>query len=286
MTTALNTAAAPVRQAPHHNSLTCYANYGCRRPDCVERKNAWARNRDHALRAGTWQPLQDATPVRNHLRTLLNSGLTQQRIAALAGVPHQSITDLIHGRSNRSHRRGLRHRTTPEFAAKILAVDPAESPARVDATGSRRRIRALVAAGWPLLHIGRQLGLNPQRPEQILKQERVYATTRDIITDGYVRLAAVRPERRGVPKDKARWSRERARANRWPGPKYWDQHPGAIDDPHFTPLYRVTRAEILAEDARWLAAYGLDRGDIARRLGVDRSYVDKVLVEREAVDAR
>src|SRR3546814_9516231 len=64
------------------------------------------------------------------------------------------------------------------FAAKILAVDPAASPARVDATGSRRRIQALVAAGWPLLHIGRQWGLNPQRPEQILRQDHVYASTR------------------------------------------------------------------------------------------------------------
>lgn len=279
MTTLLDVEAVPARQAPHHDTLTCYTNYRCRRPECVERKNAWMRDRDRALRAGTWQPLHDATPVRDHLRTLLNSGLTQQRIAALAGVPHQSITDLIRGRSNRSHRRGLRHRTTPEFAAKILAVDPAESPARVDATGSQRRIRALVAAGWPLLHIGHQLDLNPQRPEQILRQERVYATTRDVITGGYARLIAVRPERRGVPKDKARWSRERARASRWPGPAYWDQFPGAIDDPHFQPLYRVTRAEILAEDARWLIAYGLDRTAAAERLGVDKSYLDRALAQ-------
>ena len=263
-----------VRQPPHHDTLTCYANYGCRLPECVERKNAWARNRDRALRAGTWQPLEDATPVRAHLRTLLNSGLTQQRIAAFAGVPPQSITDLIRGRS----KRGLRHRTTPEFAAKILAVDPAASPARVDSTGSRRRIQALVAAGWPLLHIGRQLDLNPQRPEQILRQDHVYATTRDIVLDGYLRLARLRPERRGVPKDKARWSRERARANRWPDPGYWAEFMDVIDDPDFEPLYRVTRLELVAQDAGWLMrTSGLSREQAAARLGVHKSYVDQAM---------
>ncbi|UJV42028.1 hypothetical protein [Streptomyces sp. AMCC400023] len=262
------------RQPPHHNTLTCYANYRCRLPECVERKNAWARNRDRALRAGTWQPLEDAAPVRAHLRTLLNSGLTRQRIADLAGVPPQSITDLIHGR-----RRGLRHRTSPEFAAKLLAVDPATaSPARVDATGSHRRIRALVAAGWPLLHIGRQLSLNPQRPEQILRQDRVYATTRDIVLDGYPRLARQRPERRGVPRDKARWSRERARANRWPDPAYWAERMDVIDDPDFEPLYRVTRLELVAQDADWLMrTSGLTREQAAERLGVHKSYVDQAM---------
>ena len=264
------------RQPPHHNTLTCYANYRCRLPECVERKNAWARNRDRALRAGTWQPLEDAAPVRAHLRTLLNSGLTRQRIADLAGVPPQSITDLIHGR-----RRGLRHRTSPEFAAKLLAVDPATaSPARVDATGSHRRIQALVAAGWPLLHIGRQLGLNPQRPEQILRQDRVYATTRDVILDGYPRLARQRPERRGVPKDKARWSRERAQASRWPDPAYWAKRMDVIDDPDFEPMYGISRREIIAQDAGEIMRYcGLDRAAAAERLGVSKTYIDHAFLD-------
>lgn len=265
-----------VRQPPHHDTLTCYVNYGCRLPECVERKNAWARTRDRALRAGTWQPLEDAAPVRSHLRTLLNSGLTQQRIADLAGVPHQSITDLIRGRS----KRGLRHRTSPEFAAKILAVDPAASPARVDATGSQRRIQALVAAGWPLLHIGRQLDLNPQRPEQILRQDRVYATTRDIVLDGYLWLARRRPEKRGVPKDKARQSRERARANRWPDPGYWAARMDVIDDPDFEPLYGISRREIVAHDANEIMRLcGLDRAAAAERLGVSKSYVEHAFLD-------
>lgn len=260
------------REAPHHNTLTCYVNYNCRLPACVERKNAWARTRDRAMRAGTWQPLHDATPVRAHLRKLLNAGLTQQRVADLAGLPHQSITDLIQGRS----RRGLRHRTTPEFAAKILAIDPAAaSAARVDATGSKRRIQALVAAGWPLLHIGRQLGMNPQRPEQILRQNRIYATTRDRVDSGYPRLAGLVPENHAAPKDKASLSRARGKTNRWPTPDYWASRMDVIDDPHFQPLYGITKRQIVAQDAHWLMTEGrLNRETAAARLGVSKSYID------------
>lgn len=271
-----------VREAPHHRNLTCYTNYRCRRAECVARKNAWMRDRDRALRAGTWQPLQDATPVREHLRRLLGSGLTQQRVADLAGVPHQSITDLVQGRS----RRGVRHRTTPEFAAKILNIDPASvSPARVDATGSKRRIQALVAAGWPLLHIGRQLGMNPQRPEQILRQTKVYATTRDRIADGYPRVTALRPERRGVPKDKARLSRDWAKVNRWAPPKYWADRVDAIDDPHFEPFYGVSRGELLAADARELFRYDVTVEQAAARLGVTRNHLQQELLRHPETDA-
>lgn len=265
-------------EPPHHNTLTCYTNYGCRLPECVERKNAWARERDRGLRAGTWQPLEDAAPVRTHVRTLLAAGLTQQRIADLAGVPHQSVTDLIQGRSRR---RGLRHRTSTEFAAKILAIDPdAVSASRVDATGSHRRIQALIATGWPLLHIGRQFGMNPQRPEQILRAARIYATTRDRVTDGYQRLAGLRPERKGVPRDKARYSRERAAANRWPTVAYWADRMDVIDDPDFEPMYGVTRAEIVAQDANEVMRLaGLNRQAAAERLGVHKSYLDHAFRE-------
>ncbi|MEV7034553.1 hypothetical protein AB0N99_30530 [Streptomyces sp. NPDC093272] len=268
----------PVREAPHHNTLTCYTNYGCRLPDCVERKNAWARSRDEGLREGTWQPLEDAAPVRAHVARLVAAGLTRQRVADLAGVPHQSIADLVCGRRNT---RGMRHRTTSEFAAKILAVDPAlASPARVDATGSKRRIQALVAAGWPLLHIGRQMGLNPQRPEQILRQDRVYATTRDIVTQGYNRLHRLQPVRRGVPKDKARLSRAQAEAQRWPTVAYWADRMDVIDDPHFEPMYGVTRRLIVAQDANEVMRFGgLDRQAAADRLGVHKSYLDHALRE-------
>ncbi|MFC9285669.1 hypothetical protein [Streptomyces sp. NPDC057052] len=264
------------RQPPHHNTLTCYANYGCRLPECVERKNAWARTRDRALRNGTWQPRIDATPAREHLAQLIEAGITQQAIAKTLGVPHQSISDFTH---HRGSRRGLRHTTDPQFAARILALTPETINAgRGDATGTHRRIRALVAAGWPLLHIGAQFGMNQQRPEQILRSRRVYAATRTQVADGYEKLRHLKPECHGVPKDKARHARDRAATNRWPDPKYWADRMDVIDDPDFEPLYGVTRRELIAQDAHELIRYaGLDRAAAAERLGVSKSYVEHAL---------
>jgi hypothetical protein len=261
------------RHPPHHNTLTCYTKYGCRLPECVERMRQWARSRDRAVRAGTWQPLVDASPAREHLARLMAAGVTQHAIADALGVPHQSIADFTH---HRGTRRGLRHRTDPEFAAKILAITPDSiNVGRVDATGAQRRIRALVAAGWPLVRIGAQFGMHEDRPDQILREKRIYAATRAQVNDGYARLHRLRPERHGVPKDRARLARERAAANRWPDPKYWASRMDVIDDPDFEPLYGVTKREIVAQDANELMRFsGLDRAAAAERLGVSKAYID------------
>ncbi|MFF6966223.1 hypothetical protein ACFY9G_23010 [Streptomyces anthocyanicus] len=262
-----------IRQAPHHRTLTCYTRYNCRLPECVERKNAWARNRQRQLREGTWQPFTDATPVREHLRQLTDAGITIDSIAITAGVARESIIDFT---SRRRPSRGLRHNTDPQLAAKILAITPDTiSAGRVDATGTHRRIQALVAAGWPLLHIGRQLGMNEQRPEQILRVTKVFVSTRQQVADGYERIRTLRPERNGVPKDKARQSRRRGQNKRWPTPDYWAARMDVIDDPDFQPLYGVTKREIVAQDANWLMTEGrLDRASAAARLGVSKAYID------------
>ena len=262
-----------VREAPHHRNLTCYTRYNCRLPECVERKNAWARNRDRQMRAGTWKPFTDAAPVREHLQKLVEAGVTIDAIAITVGADRAAITDFTH---RRRPSRAIRYGTNPQLAARILAVTPESICAgRVDATGAKRRIQALVAAGWPLLHIGRQIGMGEQRPEQILRVQRIYAATRKQVADGYEQLVNVRPERRGVPKDKARLSRERAAAGRWPNPAYWADRMDVIDDPYFEPLYGVTKREIVAVDANWIMrTTGLSKADTAKRLGVDKSYLD------------
>lgn len=286
MSTPTITGAAPVRQAPHHETLTCYTDYRCRLPQCVDRYNTWQTNRLAAIADGTWQPFIDATPVREHLHTLYAAGLTPHRVSALTGIDWNTVRLYTHGAPQ--HGRGRIQQVAPETAAKILAIRPEPTlPGRVDPTGTRRRIQALSAIGWPLRELGPHLGVQPDNVRRILVRGRhVYGTTAQAAAAAYDQLKGSRPRRHGVSEIGVARALRNARQNKWAPPKYWDAHPGAIDDPHFTPMYRMTRREILAEDAHWLAASGLDRGDIAERLGVDRSYVDKVLGGREAVDAR
>lgn len=265
------------REAPHHNNLTCYTDYQCRLPDCVERYNARNRERIRARKAGTYNAFTNAEPVRRHLIRLQQAGMGADSIATAAGVHKQSILEFL--RPTPTQGRGRRQRTTPATAAKILAVTPDNrTNGRINATGTIRRIQALVALGWPVTHIARHAGLANANATEIMQRQYVYVATAKTIAATYNQLRTKRPEKNGVTKPHVAVAKNRAARQRWAPPKYWDQHPDAIDDPGFEPMHGILRAEIIAQDARWLIATGgLDRGQAAERLGVSRSYIDRAL---------
>jgi hypothetical protein len=264
-----------VREAPHHRNLTCYTDYRCRRPECVTRYNDWQRNRLRAVADGTWQPFIDATRVREHLLKLHAAGITPHRIEALTGIDWNTIR--LYTQPNLTKGRGMIRQTTPEVEAKILAIQPEPTlPGRVDPTGTRRRIQALSATGWPLRELGPHIGIKPDNVRRLLKRgQTVYGSTAQATIDAYETLRHSHPRKHGVSELGIARALRNASQQRWAPPKYWDQHPGAIDDPHFEPMYRLTRREIIAQDANWvMTTIGLDRASAAERLGVTKSYID------------
>lgn len=277
MTTAIR------REAPHHNTLTCVKDYNCWLPDCRDRYKAYQRTRYHAITAGTWEPLVDAAPVRQHLTRLYAAGFSPNRIGELTGLPYETVIGFtqVHGFSGK--RRSRKRRCNPETAAKILAVQPGEHlPGKTDATGTQRRIQALVAAGWPLSHLGPRFGLSERTTGALLTQDRVYGRTAEKVTRVYNELADQKPAKHGISRRSITRSKARAQRNRWATVGYWATRADAIDDPHFTPDYKVTKAEMLAEETRWLIeTVGLTRTEAAERLGKDRSYIDQVLGQTE-----
>ncbi|MGQ4513632.1 hypothetical protein [Streptomyces sp. DW26H14] len=270
------------RTPPHHDTLTCYADYRCRRPECVERYRAWSRDRYHAKAKGTWTNLLDAEPVREHLLALQAAGITIHRIAAITGMPYNSVRSYT--QSCRSHPR--RHRITPTAAEKILAIDPETTrPSRVDPTGARRRIEALVAIGWPTIRIAERAGFSPANRTCIFNRPTILLTTAQGVTEAYEEMRHQKPARHGVSATSIKRAKKRAAERRWPPPKYWDET-GAIDDPDFTPGYRVTKAEILAEEARWLMdTAGYTRAEVAGQLGISLDYVHRALAENPVAAA-
>lgn len=264
---------------PHHNTLTCYTDYRCRLPECVARFNERSAARLRAQRAGNWNALVDAEPVRRHILSLQAAGLTPHRIGKAAGVTAQSVIDLT--RPGRIKNRGRRSRTTPALAERILAVTPAAiTPAYSDATGTIRRIQALAASGWPQKHVFEHAHLSELRIPAVQQRGVVRTTTAEAIADAYDSLRTKRPERNGVNKAEARKARNRASAGHWPPPTYWDDYPDAIDDPDFTPLYGIPRLQTIAEDAAWLLAAGHSEDHVAERLGITRSYMTKAIAAR------
>ncbi|MFD9630128.1 hypothetical protein [Streptomyces violascens] len=277
MTTATKT-------APHHNTLTCYTDYDCRLPECKERKRLYQAELRRKKREGE-PPLIDAGPVREHVLLLQADGVNIYSIAAAAGVDEWTIRSLFPG-----PRRGRKNCVCPETARKILAVSADQTmPGYTDGTGTQRRIQAMAAKGWPLRRVARQFGIHPTYAADLIGRRRrghlIYTATAEKVAAAYEQLKNKQPSRYGVPQHLIRQTRERAKANRWAPPNYWDKFPGAIDDPHFTPLYGVTRGELIAADGLELEAQGYTREQAAARLGVTRDYLQQSISAQRAKEA-
>jgi transposase len=272
--------ATEVRTPPHHDTLTCYTDYQCRLPECVARVRAYEKRRRHSKAAGTWQPLVDATPVREHLLELHAAGVTVYRVATLTGLSDNVIRGFTQTTRAGQRINGRRHRTTPAIANKILAIDvQTAAPAKVNAIGSLRRLQALVALGWPLQEVARRTGISDQTMYNIARQPLILATTAAKVTAAYEQLKNTRASRSTtISAQQRNTARNRAASHRWPPPKYWDEV-GAIDDPDFQPQYGISRLEVVAQDAWWLLRSGLNSQQIATRLGISRDYVEKALRE-------
>ncbi|NED75318.1 hypothetical protein G3I51_23945 [Streptomyces sp. SID9944] len=262
-----------IGEPPNHNTLTCYTDYGCRLPECRERYNAWNRDRERAIAAGTWQPLLDADPIRQHLLQLHAAGITIHRVATLTGLTYKSVRSFTqHDYGNASPRR---RRCTQDVADKILSVTLADhTPGHVNPIGSQRRFQALVAIGWPTIHTARRAGLHPSNRTTIFQAPTMRAATAQRIADVYDEMRHEKPARHGVSPTSIKRAKKQAADRHWPPPKYWDEV-GAIDDEFFEPMYGITRREQVAQDANWIMrTTGLDKTATAERLGVSKSYIE------------
>jgi hypothetical protein len=201
----------------------------------------------------------------------------------MAGVGLNSLHPLFPNRSGR--RRPIRHTVRKEIAEKVLAVTPdTATPGRVDPTGTARRIQALVADGWPMRHLGHHFGFGNTYVHQIVQRAAdghlILTATALTVADGYERLKGEQPSEHGVRQRVINLARNHATSRRWPPSSYWAERMDAIDDPHFTPMYGVTRREIVAHDANEVMRLtGLNRRAAAERLGVSKAYIDHAFRE-------
>jgi hypothetical protein len=131
----------------------------CRCPSCTAANTA-VSNRLHRERAyGRWKPYIDASPSRAHIASLRAAGIGVDQIAKLTRLSPSHLRGLIYPSSNgKPPLRKIRHET----AERILAVPVDDSSraanSRVDATGTRRRLQALVAIGWAQEWLADELG--------------------------------------------------------------------------------------------------------------------------------
>lgn len=221
------------------------------------------RERDIAY--GRWEPVYvDAEPARRHVLALRAAGMGRRRLAELSGVSDSVISVLVNGRPERGT--GPSKRITASNAAAILAVPVPDTRhlaagARVDITGTTRRLQALVAAGYTQTDLCARLGITAANSTDLFHaQGRVLAATALRVHDLYDALSMT-----AGPSQPAR---DRAHRMGWAPPLAWDDD--TIDNPNATPDLGERATVTWVERYQELRDLGLSQDEIARRMGIER----------------
>ena len=154
-------------------------------------------------------PVGGPGPARTHVRRLRQEGGTYRAIATAAGLNRATVSDLARGR--RRPKRGT--------TAAVLAVTSQALPrGRVDAGGTRLRLRALHVMGHGSARIARALGVREITIRQIVRDDTrtVSPELRDTVADLYDAWWDKRaPARTRFDRGAATAARKRAIAGNW-----------------------------------------------------------------------
>ena len=182
-----------------------------------------------SITTGPWRPGTGPGAARNHVRRLRQDGATYRGIAVAAGVAPTTVHDLVSG-----HRR-----TTSGSAAAILSVTSQAIPrSRVDAGGTRLRLRALHVMGHGSARIARAVGVREMTIRQLVSgnARTISPQLRDKITAVYDTWWDKRaPERTRAQRGAATLARRRAIAGNWCAAAALDED--QLDTPGYRPRY-------------------------------------------------
>lgn len=264
------------RTRHEHGTRNAYVSDGCRCRPCRDAAAAYERHRARQRAYGRF-PYVDATRAREHVLALRAAGMGLKRVAALSGVPHGSLSKLIYGDPQRGMAPSKRILPQTELAVLAVTADGnLASGAKVDATGTVRRLRGLVAAGWTRAELARRLGWEHSNLWALIDGRRPEVTAR---TAAAVRALAQElwnqtpPASSAALRGAARRVQREAAAKGWAPLLAWDDEPGPhfIDDPTATPVLAPAHID------------GLDEAAVERRAAGDRTVTLTNAERREVV---
>jgi hypothetical protein len=199
----------------------------------------YVRSRARKIAYGRWQPwAETAHPVRQHVRRLRRTGASYRAVAQAAGVSPTTVCRLCRD----DPPRGRATRVHAAHARRLLAVTPGalrQASARRDATGARRRLRALTAMGHPAVSLARRLDVPPSAVRSLIGGQAATVTVamHVAVCELYEQIWDLRPfERTPAERRAAAAARTRAARHGWPPPMGLDDD--RIDDPAFRPRTR------------------------------------------------
>lgn len=220
-----------------HDLDSCWRDHGCRCDQCRHlRKMERQRRRNRMIAYGRPGEISAATvpvdDVRAHIVQLREHGrFGLDRIADAAQVSRTLVLDIYYGPrgKEKASRQGKPRRIREVAARRLLTVTVEQiSAPLVPATGTVRRLQALVAIGYSQTQLAERLDVQVTNLSHLIhgQRERVTAAT-------YVAALELFRELWSQPVSGTRADQARAvaRKNGWEGPLAWDD----IDDPSEQP---------------------------------------------------
>lgn len=251
----------------HTPSRGCYQR-GCQADACAQENYRYMSRLRLDYHRGERRRI-DASQSRHHIERLLATGWTQAQIARAAGLVHHVVSDVRRGQQIVANHTAL--------AILSVPIGPAPADVRdIDATGTMRRLRALVAIGWPIEQLAPRLGMFSTALGNIARGElaHVRIKTADTVALHYQQLSRIPgPSNRG---------RILARKKGWHGPLAWGDN---IDDPQAQPdiddayadAPKYERDPDRANEMVHLHLLGESIPVIAKKVGTTEKYVSDQL---------
>lgn len=284
----MSAAERPVRDCTHprvkhaHGTSNAYRQDGCRCGPCTAAAQKDRRAYKVARHTGRNNYQADVDRVREHMVTMQDMyGVFPGTVAKAADVSSATAWRIMHGKVKISRAVG----------ARILRVnlDTLPDTARMNSLGTRRRLQALCAIGWPVAELGRRIGY--RTPANILNREQADMSTVRAVAALYRELLGVDPDT-SVGKSRADAARRRAARNGWAPPGAWhdidhDDTPDldAGDDELEAPPVQTVAAAARArrrEDAVDLIAGGFAPDVVRERLQIKGPITELYRLLREA----
>ena len=267
------------RAQHRHGTYAAYARCGCRCDACVQAK----RRRGKVNRCLPGRGLVDAQEARSHVNALLDAGLTLAQIEQRSGVNRAGLYYLLGQAPGRPAARRIRATSAQAILAVRADLVGDETSGLVDSTGTRRRLQALVASGWPLYVLAGRAGLSRENIWKRLGVTPTRVSTRDAVRRLYNELWDADPIAHGIRPQSVTKARARGLREGWPPPLAWDDD--TIDDPAARPAGMrpahktrgTTEAEVMD-----LLDMGETVDAIAQRLRISTSGVYQVVARARA----
>jgi hypothetical protein len=229
-----------------------------------------ARRRRRLQAYGQWQPFAPAEPVRQHVQAVRATGMSCAGIVRHTGVNSGTIDHLLYGKAPYPPAVKIRTENAEALLAYWPRLDDYDDGAIIDATGTRRRVQALAALGWPSNAVQQRVDhITLKAVERLRVNERVTARTARAVRDLYSEVSGKPAEHYGVTPWIAARTRTYAVKHQYAGPMAWDDD--TIDDPQAKPdfgeeLNFHERAQLRREEIIHLAWCGHQPEQILDRL--------------------